>query len=546
MCSLRLEPWTSASRGQSSTNCPTGRGQLCKQDNSSLHKAKYNVLSFLPVRLQPLAMFSFLALFLPFLYRTSVLSAHSPTATLTNIKRPSFLSRNHISQMVIPSEIRFALEPSPIASCTGQSFNITRRCFPADFTFGTATSAYQVEGAVDQGHRGTSIWDTFSHHLGNVIDLSNADITDDHYNRFREDLDLMAEMGVDAYRFSISWSRIFPNASKQVNEVGIDHYNHVIDALLQKGIEPYVTLYHWDLPQALQDKYGGWLSENIIDDFLLFSDTCFHAFGDRVKKWITINEPYSFASQGYSGFGTHAPGRCSFRAKCREGDSNVEPYIVGHNVLLAHASAVALYKAKYQAPQHGLIGITLDSRWYEPLNEASVDDKEASRRALDFHLGWFLGPLVFGDYPTSMKNFVGNRLPTFQKGNTKRQVSVNGSFDFIGLNHYTTAYVRPGRSSYIIASLHNINPDGYFQVSYKRNGKSIGPQSPGAEWLYVVPWGFKNLLDYIRIQYNNPLLIITENGMDQMSRDTLFGPCLTIGNGEWVLLQGLVYTLLIM
>ncbi|KAH7439487.1 hypothetical protein KP509_04G064200 [Ceratopteris richardii] len=137
----------------------------------------------------------------------------------------------------------------------------------------------------------------------------------------------------------------------------------------------------------------------------------------------------------------------------------------------------------------------------------------ASRRALDFHLGWFLRPLVFGDYPGSMKRLVGNRLPTFHKGSTNRQqASVKGSFDFIGLNHYTTTFVKAGHPSYIVASLHNINPDGHFQVCYKRNGKSIGPQSPRAKWLYVVPWGLKKLLDYVRIQYNNPLIIITENG----------------------------------
>ncbi|KAH7439469.1 hypothetical protein KP509_04G063200 [Ceratopteris richardii] len=285
----------------------------------------------------------------------------------------------------------------PFLHCNGAPFRIDK-CF----VFGTAASAYQVEGAANQHGRGRSVWDSFSDRIGNIIDLSNGDITDDHYNRFKEDVDLMADMSVDAYRFSISWSRIYPSDNKHVNYPRIDHYNAVIDALLSNGIEPYVTLYHWDLPQALQDEYGGWLSENIIDDFLSFADTCFASFGDRVKHWITINEPYSFVSQGYGGFGTQAPGRCSIRVKCSEGDSKIEPYIAGHNVLMAHASVVALYREKYQAQQRGSIGICLDSRWYEPLNETSVDDLEASRRALDFHLGWFLGPLVFGDYPSSM------------------------------------------------------------------------------------------------------------------------------------------------
>ncbi|MCO5585834.1 hypothetical protein L7F22_039767 [Adiantum nelumboides] len=398
----------------------------------------------------------------------------------------------------------------PVASPVAEP-NLTRKSFPAGFVFGTATSAYQVEGAIDQAGRGKSIWDTFSHRLGNVLDLTNGDIADDHYNWYKSDVELIKSMSVDAYRFSISWSRIFSSTSRFVNDAGIAHYNDVINTLLSKGIQPYVTLYHWDLPQALQDEYGGWLSSNIIDDFILYANTCFAAFGDRVKHWITINEPYSFSSEGYAGFGTQAPQRCSFRLRCSGGDSSTEPYIVAHYVLLAHASVVALYKEIYQAQQGGIIGITIDSRWYEPLNATNEEDKKASKRALDFQLGWFLDPLIFGDYPISMKELVGDRLPTFQQRNSTK-APLKGSFDFIGLNHYTTNYVHPGEPSYLVAAIHNINQDGQFDVSYVRNGESIGPRSPGAAWLYVVPWGFKKILDYIRIQYNNPPIIITENG----------------------------------
>ncbi|MCO5605293.1 hypothetical protein L7F22_059475 [Adiantum nelumboides] len=247
------------------------------------------------------------------------------------------------------------------------------------------------------------------------------------------------------------------------------------------------------------------------DDFVLYANTCFAAFGDRVKHWITIYEPSSFSLQGYAGFGTQAPGRCSLPLRCGEGDANTEPYIVAHHVLLTHASVVALYKEKYQAQQGGIIGISLDSRWYEPLDGSNKEDKEASKRALDFHLGWFLDSLISGDYPASMKELVGERLPSLhQKDSTKPLVK--GSFDFIGLNHYTTYYGRADKPSYIVAAIHIINQDGQFDVSYDRNGKSRGPQSPGAAWLYVVPWGFKKLLDYIRVQYNDPLIIITENG----------------------------------
>ncbi|MCO5557338.1 hypothetical protein L7F22_010901 [Adiantum nelumboides] len=249
------------------------------------------------------------------------------------------------------------------------------------------------------------------------------------------------------------------------------------------------------------------------DDFVLYANTCFAAFGDRVKHWITINEPYSFSLQGYAGFGTQAPGRCSFILRCGECDANTEPYIVAHHVLLTHASVVALYKEKYQAQQGGKIGISLDSRWYEPLDGSNKEDEEASKRALDFHLGWFLDPLIFGDYPASMKELVGERLPSLHQEDSTKAL-VKGSFDFIGPNHYTTNYAHADKPSYIVAAIHNINQDGQFDVSCR----SLLLQyllkffSPGAAWLYVVPWVFKKLLDYIRVRYNNPPIIITENG----------------------------------
>lgn len=407
-----------------------------------------------------------------------------------------------------------------ITEVTSKSSDISRQSFPAGFTFGVATSAYQIEGGVKQDGRGKSIWDTFAHRFGNIMDFTNGDITDDHYNCYKDDVELLANMNVDAYRFSISWSRIFSDSNCSINSVGIKHYNDLIDALLLKGIQPYVTLYHWDLPQTFQDAYGGWLSQKVIEDYLVYVDTCFEAFGDRVKHWITVNEPYNFVSQGFAGLGTQAPGRCSIRARCGIGNSSTEPYVAAHNVLLAHASAVNLYKQKYQAKQKGLIGITLDAKWYEPLNTTSEDDEKASRRALDFQLGWFLHPLIFGDYPLSMKQLVGDRLPSFC-GINNSGLLIKNSFDFIGLNHYTTNYVEASTPSYIRAALRNINPEGQFDVSYAKNGQPIGPQSRGATWLYVVPWGFKKLLDYIRVHYNNPTMIITENGYADLHESPL-------------------------
>eukprot|EP00249_Psilotum_nudum_P025511 c30054_g1_i1 orf=231-1817(+) len=395
------------------------------------------------------------------------------------------------------------LEPSSMDTSPPIS-KLSRRSFPPGFVFGTATSAYQVEGAYDTGGRGSSIWDTFSHEPGHIMDGSNGNIADDEYNRFQEDVELMANFSVDAYRFSISWSRIYPNGKGDVNQDGINHYNSLINALLIKGIQPFVTLYHWDLPQALQDDYNGWLSTQIVNDFAAYAETCFKMFGDRVKHWITFNEPHSFASQGYAGYGLLAPGRCS--GLCRNGNSKTEPYIVGHNVLLSHAAAVKIYREKYKPQQSGNIGITLDSKWYEPLT-GSTNDIAAANRSLDFELGWFLDPIIFGDYPQSMRENVGNRLPSFTNVST---MAVKGSWDFIGINHYTTYYAQDSNSS-VAETVLGDDPDSHSLTPFIRNGKQIGRPS-AAIWLYVVPWGMKKLMDYIRVRYNNPTIFITENG----------------------------------
>ncbi|CAM8999305.1 unnamed protein product [Rhodiola kirilowii] len=229
------------------------------------------------------------------------------------------------------------------------SDSISRDDFPNGFVFGTASSAFQYEGAVNEGHKGDSIWDTFTRKPGRIIDLSNADTAVDHYHRFKSDIDLMKDLGMDAYRFSISWPRIFPNGTGEPNQEGIDYYNNLIDALLVKGIQPYVTIYHWDLPQVLEDRYGGWLDKQIVEDFELYATTCFQAFGDRVKYWITFNEPHGMSIQGYD-TGIQAPGRCSIvgHLLCKAGKSDTEPYIVAHNVLLAHAVVYRSYQKNFK------------------------------------------------------------------------------------------------------------------------------------------------------------------------------------------------------
>ncbi|CAN0880860.1 Beta-glucosidase 13, partial [Linum grandiflorum] len=317
----------------------------------------------------------------------------------------------------------------------------TRSQFPPDFFFGAAISAYQT------------------------------------------DIQLLKDMGMNAYRISISWPRILPR------------------------VTPFVTLFHWDLPQPLQEEYFGFLSSRIVGDYRDYVDVCFKEFGDRVKHWITLNEPHSLANGGYSE-GTFPPGRCTSTAgrKCDAGDSATEPYIVGHNQLLAHAAAVQLYRKKYQASQKGMIGITLNSMWYVPTIPKNPLDVAAVATILDFVLGWMLNPIVRGEYPKSMRKVIGERLPKF----TPNQVKVlKGSIDFLGVNYYTSNFAGHIPDKFPP----NFKYDaGVAQTSVDYNNVSIGKPT-AASWLYSYPKGFTELLLYIKNNYDNPLMFITENGV---------------------------------
>ncbi|KAK1683796.1 hypothetical protein QYE76_044644 [Lolium multiflorum] len=395
---------------------------------------------------------------------------------------------------------------------------IDRRSFPKGFVFGTASSAYQYEGGAMEGGRGPSIWDTFTHrHPDKIADKSNGDVADDSYHLYKEDVRLMMDMGMDAYRFSISWTRILPRGTLKggVNREGVKYYNNLIDELLSGGVQPFVTLFHWDSPQTLEDKYGGFLNPSIINDYKDYAEVCFREFGDRVKHWITFNEPTQFCVGGYAS-GTSAPGRCSpwEKGKCSAGDSGREPYTAGHHLLLAHAAVVRLYKEKYQVVQKGEIGITLVSSWYVPFSRSN-SDSDAAIRAIDFNLGWFMDPLARGDYPQSMRALVGNRLPRFSK---EQSELLKGAFDFIGLNYYTSSYA--GNLPPTNGLKSSYNTDARANVTSVRNGVPIGPRA-ASPWLYIYPRGLRELVLYIKDNYGNPAIYITENGVDEANDKSL-------------------------
>ncbi|KAL3830118.1 hypothetical protein ACJIZ3_018920 [Penstemon smallii] len=421
---------------------------------------------------------------------------------------------------------------------------ITRHDFPKDFVFGCATSAYQVEGAYDADGKSMSNWDAYTLRRPECIsDGSNGCIAIDHYNKYKEDVLLMKKLGLDAYRFSISWSRVLPGGrlSSGVNKDGVKYYNDLIDFCLDNEIEPYVTLFHFELPQCLEDEYGGFLSPKIVQDFGEFAELCFWEFGDRVKHWITLNEPWTFSYSAYVA-GTYPPGRgVTTNEHLRSlsngavmhrgihltgphtrslltnsaGDPGTEPYIAAHHLILSHASAVDIYRKQFQAVQGGKIGITNMSNWFEPLNDTE-EDKAAAQRAVDFMWGWFMSPIVHGDYPPVMRKLVGKRLPTFTPEETKL---IQGSYDFIGLNYYTTNYVTSSPTT-PPNSKPSYKTDQQAEHCTEKNGIPIG-EKPGSIWFFIVPRGIYGLLVHTKDKYNDPLIYITENGMSEANNNKL-------------------------
>ncbi|WRX29490.1 Glycoside hydrolase family 1 - like 10 [Theobroma cacao] len=388
-----------------------------------------------------------------------------------------------------------------------ESQDVKRSQFPDNFLFGTAISSYQVEGGYLDDGKGLSNWDVFSHVPGNIKNNENGDVADDDYHLFLEDIEIARSLGVNSYRFSISWARILPRGRfGEVNPSGIKFYNNIIDNLLIRGIEPFVTIFHHDHPQELEDRYGSWLSPLIQEDFVLFAETCFKNFGDRVKYWVTINEANLFADMAYIR-GLYPPARCSAPfGNCSVGNSDIEPLVVLHNMLLSHAKAVKLYREQFQPEQGGSLGLIAHSHMYEPLRDGEAD-LQAVKRALAFTVGWAIDPLVFGDYPPEMRQYHGSELPRFSPEETEY---VKGSIDFIGINHYSTLYAKDCIHSHCaLGGDHFIR--GFAYTTGERDGILIG-EPTGVERFYVVPRGMEKIVDYVSKRYNNMPIYVTENG----------------------------------
>ncbi len=350
--------------------------------------------------------------------------------------------------------------------------------FPNDMKWGAATAAYQIEGAVDEGGRGQSIWDTFSHTPGNVKNGDNGDVACDSYHRYEEDIALMKELGIEMYRFSVSWPRIFPNGTGKVNEEGLQYYHRFVDALLDQGIEPMCTLYHWDLPQALQDK-GGWASRETTDAFADYAELMFNEFNGKIKHWITINEPWcvSFLSNF---IGVHAPGNRDLQLATT----------ISHHLLLAHGKAVTRFR---ELEMEGNIGYAPNLEWNEPYSNKQ-EDIDACNRGMGWFIEWFFDPVFKGRYPEFMLNWFEKKGVSLTLEDGDLDV-ISQPIDFVGINYYTGSVGRYKENEELF-DLEKID---------------IGYDKTDIGW-NVYGEGFYKVLSKLKDQYGDVPIYITENG----------------------------------
>jgi beta-glucosidase len=348
--------------------------------------------------------------------------------------------------------------------------------FPDGFLWGAATSSYQIEGSTRADGAGPSIWDRFSHTPGTTTNGDTGDIATDHYRRYAADVDLMGQLGLTSYRFSIAWGRILPEGTGKVNAAGLAFYDRLIDALLAKNIAPMVTLYHWDLPEAL-DARGGWLNRDIANWFGEYATAVFRAFDDRVPRWVTLNEPWVVTHEGY-GIGTHAPGHRDLR----------EVPVVSHNLLRAHGTAVQAYRTigKYE------IGLVVNLEPKYPASD-SADDVAATARADAYMNRQYLDPVFRGHYPAELVDAFADAWPDFPDSDWPL---IQTPFDFLGVNYYSRNVVRDAPGDLPLRAA-RVRQEGNLHTEM--------------DW-EVFPAALTRILVWIRDRYGNRPMYVTENG----------------------------------
>ena len=350
------------------------------------------------------------------------------------------------------------------------------RSFPEKFLWGGATSAYQVEGSPLADGAGPSIWQRFAHTPGMTKNGDTGDVACDHYRRFREDIALMRDLGLKAYRFSIAWARVFPEGTGRVNPAGLGFYERLVDTLLENGIEPMATLYHWDLPAALDDR-GGWLNREVAHWFAEYASTMFRRLDGRVKMWATINEPWVITDGGYL-HGALAPGHRNF----------FEAPIASHNLLRSHALAVQAYRA---AGRHQ-IGLVVNIEPKYPASESAAD-LAATARADAYMNRQYLDPVFLGTYPAELREIFGEAWPEWP---AEDFALIREPTDFLGVNYYTRNVVRYDAAAWPLRA----SPVRQERATYTETG-----------W-EVFPPGLTDTLLWVKKRYGNIPLYITENG----------------------------------